>query len=131
MKALPSLVAIGIVLSAACYAQRCPDPKMRQATIGGDAINGYVSLQQKPLKSAQVRLLFNGKTCWVGSTNDTGSFQITGLRPGNYRLTVNGWGSATIRVSPDLTKSFGNGQTLNYSVMLVDKECIWTITAMN
>jgi hypothetical protein len=131
MKALPSLVAIGIVLSAACYAQHCPDPKMQQAAIGGDTINGYVSLQQKPLKSAQVRLFFNGKTSWVGLTNDIGSFQIKGLRSGTYRLTVKGWGSATIRISPALTHSFGNGQTLNYSLLLVDNECIWTITVMN
>ena len=131
MKALPSLVAIGIALSAACYAQRCPDPKMQRAAIGGDTINAYVSLQQKPLKSAQVRLLCNGKTSWVGSTDDIGSFQIRGLRPGTYHLTVKGWGSATIRISPALTHSFGNGQMLNYSLLLRDDGCIWTITVMN
>jgi len=103
MKALPSLVAIGIVFSAACHAQRCPDPNSQRAAIGGDTIDGYVILQEKPLKSTQDRLLFNGKTTWVGSTNDVGSFQIKGLRPGTYRLTVKGWGSATIRISPDLT----------------------------
>jgi len=131
MKALQSLVAIGIALSAACYAQRCPDPKMQQAAIGGDTIDGYVSLHQEPLKSAQVRLLFNGKTSWVGSTNDIGSFKIKGLRPGTYRLTVKGWGSATIRISQALTHSFGNGQTLNYSLLLRDDGCIWTISVMN
>ena len=131
MKALPSLVAIGIMLSAACYAQSCPDPKMQRAAIGGDTINGVVTLEQKPLKFAQVRLLFNGKTTWVGSTNGIGSFEIKGLRPGTYRLTVKGWGSTTIRVSPALTHSFGNGQTLNYSLMLVDNECIWTVMVAN
>jgi Carboxypeptidase regulatory-like domain len=131
MNALPSLVAIGIVLSAACHAQRCPDPNLQRAAIGGDTIDGYVSLHQKPLKSAQVRLLSNGKTTWVGSTNDVGSFQIKGLRPGTYRLTVKGWGNATIRISPDLTKSFGNGQMLFYSLLLVDNECIATITVTN
>ena len=130
MKALASLVAIGILLSAACYAQSCPDPKMQRAEIGGDTIYGIVSMQQKPLKSALVRLLFNGKTSWVGSTNDIGSFQIEGLRPGTYRLTVKGWGSTTIRISPAMTHSCGNGQTLNYSLLLVD-ECIWTVTVMN
>jgi hypothetical protein len=131
MKGLPSLVAIGIVLSAACHAQPCPNRNSRRAAIGGDPIDGYVSLQQMPLKYAQFRLLSNGKTTWVGSTNDVGSFQIKGLRPGTYHLTVRGWGSATIRISPDLTKSFGNGQTLLYSVLLVDNECIVTITHMN
>ena len=131
MKALPSLIAIGIVLSAACHAQRCPDRNSQRAAIGGDTIDGYVSLQQKPLKSAEVRLLSNGKTAWVGLTNDDGSFHIKGLRPGTYRLTVKGWGSAPIRISPDLTKSFGNGEMLYYSLMLVDNECIETIRVMN
>jgi hypothetical protein len=131
MRALPSLVAIGIVLSAACNAQRCPDPNSQRAAIGGNTISGYVSLQQRPLKAAQARLLSNGKTTWVGSTNDVGSFQIKGLRPGTYRLTVKGWGSATIRISPDLTKSFGNGQMPFYSLLLVDNECIETLIVMN
>ncbi|HKD60053.1 MAG TPA: carboxypeptidase-like regulatory domain-containing protein [Terracidiphilus sp.] len=131
MKALPSLVAIGIMLSAACYAQRCPDPKSQQAAIVGDTINGYVSLQQRPLKSAQVRLLSDGKTIWVGSTDKTGSFQIKGLRRGTYRLTVKGWGSAIIRINPDLSKPCGNGQTPIHIVWLADSECIWTVTVMN
>lgn len=91
MKARLSLVAIGIVLWAACHAQRCPDPKLQRAAIGGDTIDGYVSQRQKPLKSAEVRLLLNGRTRWVGSTNDIGAFQIKGLRPGTYGLTVKGW----------------------------------------
>jgi len=130
MKALPSLVAIGIVLSAACHAQSCPDPKSQQAAIMGDTINGYVSLQQRPLKSAQVRLLSNGKTIWVGSTDKIGSFHIKRLRPGTYRLSVRGWGGTTIRINPDLTKPCGNGQPI-YEVWLVDSECIWTVTVMN
>lgn len=131
MKVLTSLVAIGIVLAAVSYAQRCPNPNDQRATIGGDTIDGYVSLQQRPLKSAQIRLLSNGKTAWVGSTNDLGGFRIKGLRPGNYRLTVNGWGSTTIRISPALTHPFGNGQMLNYSLRFVDNECVWTIMVMN
>ena len=108
MKALPSLIAIGIVLSAACYAQRCPDPKSQQAAIDGDT-----------------------KTIWAGSTDDIGSFPIKGLRRGTYRLTVKGWGSTIIRINPDLTHSFGNGQMLYYSLLLVDNECIWTIMVEN
>ena len=131
MKALASLLVIGIVVSAACCAQRCPDPKLQQAAIGGDTIYGYVSLQQKPLKSAQVRLLFNGKTSWAGLTDGNGSFEIKGLRPGTYRLSVTGWGSTTVRVDPALTHSFGNGQMLNYSLLLRDDGCVWTVMVAN
>lgn len=131
MKALPYLLAVGIVLSGVGDAQRCPDPNSRQATIGGDTIDAYVSRQHRPLKSAQVRLLFRDKTIWAGSTGDLGGFRVKGLRPGSYRLAVAGWGIAIIRVSPDLAKSSGNGQELHYSLLLSDNECIATIMVIN
>jgi hypothetical protein len=131
MNRLQSLVAIGIALSAACYAQHCPEPKQQRATVGGDTIEGSVSLHQKPLEFSQLRLSSNGKTTWVGATDHDGLFRIRGLRPDTYRLTVWGWGSTTIRVSPDLTKSFGNGQSLLYELLLVDDGCIVTLTVVN
>ena len=131
MKPLLSLVAIVIVLSAACYAQHCPNPNLQRAEIGGDAINGSVELQSGPLKLVQVRVLSSGKISWSGLTDDNGMFHVKGLRPGTYRLAVKGWGSATIRINPNLTKSFGNGQQPYYWVRLLDNECIGTITVMN
>jgi hypothetical protein len=124
MNRLPSLVAIGIVLSAVCYAQHCPDPRLQQAVIGGDTIDGFVFPHHKPLKFAEVRLLFpNGKTAWTGTTDSEGGFHIRHLRPDAYRLVVQGWGSTMIRISADLTK-LPNGQTVRYSVQLMDDECI-------
>ena len=131
MKAPPTLIAIWVGLTVAVYAQSCPDPKSQRAAIGGDTINAYVSLQQRPVKAAQVRLLSNGKTIWVGSTSDVGSFQIDGLWPGTYSLIVKGWGSATIRISPSLTHSFGNGEMLDYFLMLKDNGCVWTVRVAN
>jgi hypothetical protein len=58
------LVAIGIVLLATCYTQTCPQSADTSVTIGGDTIDGYVSLQHTPLKSAQVRLRSGGKMTW-------------------------------------------------------------------
>lgn len=131
MKALLSLVAIVIALSAACHAQHCPDPTMQRAEIGGDAINGSVELQSGPLKSVQVRVSSRGKISWSGLTDDNGMFHVKGLRPGTYRLAVKGWGSATIRIDPELTKSFGNGQQPYYWVRLLDNECVGTLMVMN
>jgi len=131
MKRLQSLSAIGIVVSAACCAQHCPDPKLQQAAVGADTIEGSVNLHQKPLEFAHLRLSSNGKTTWVGFTDRDGLFHIRGLRPDTYRLTVRGWGSTTIRVVSDLTKSFGNGQSLLYELLLVDDGCIVTITVAN
>lgn len=120
-----------VVFSSLCYASRCPDPNLRQAVIGGDTINGSIVLQQKPLKLAQLRLYFStGKTAWVGMTDKDGSFRITHLRPDTYRLDVRGWGSATIRLNPDLNK-FSNGQIPAYSVQLMESEYVGTTTVMD
>jgi len=86
MRTLLSLFAIGLALSAGCLAQHCPDPNAQRATVGGDTIDGSVSLQQKPMTSVQVRLLSKGKTIWTGLTDSVGSFHIKNVRPGTYRL---------------------------------------------
>ena len=131
MKALLALAAIGIGLSAVCYAEHCPDPRLQLAVIGGDTIDGSVLLHHKPLKFAQLRLSSpNGKTVWVGTTDKDGEFHIRDLRPDTYRLVVRGWGSTTVRISPDLNK-LPNGQMLFYSVQLTDSGCIGTMTVTN
>ena len=92
--------------------------------IGGDTIDGSVILNQKPLKSAQIRLYFStGKTAWVGMTDKKGSFRIAHLPPGTYRLDVRGWGSTTIRLDPTLTE-LPNGQMPSWAVQLMDNECV-------
>ena len=104
---------------------------LRQAVIGGDTIDGSVVVHEKPLKFAQVLLYFStGKTAWVGTTDKNGAFHIRDPRPVTYRLVVRGWGSTTIRISPDLNK-LPNGQTLFYSVLLTDGGCVGTITVTN
>ena len=64
-------------------------------------------------------------------TDKDGSFRITHLRPDTYRLDVRGWGSATIRLNPDLNK-LSNGQIPAYSVQLMETSVLaglfhWTI----
>jgi hypothetical protein len=131
MKEVLAQVVLGIVLSSACYGKTCSDPNLQQAVIGGDTIDGSVLLHHKALKFAQLRLFFsNGKTAWVGTTDKDGGFHIRHLRPDTYRLDLRGWGSTTIRISPDLNK-LPNGQTLFYSVQLMDGECIGTMTVTN
>ena len=112
-------------------APSCPDPRLRLAIIGGDTITGGVLIHKKPLKFAQLRLYSStGKTAWVGMTDKDGSFRITHLPPDTYRLDVRGWGRTTIRINPDLNK-LPNGQTLFYSVLLMDDGCIGTTTVTN
>lgn len=112
-------------------APRCPDPRLRLAIIGGDTITGGVLIHKKPLKFAQLRLYSStGKTAWVGMTDKDGSFRITHLPPDTYRLDVRGWGSATIRLNPDLNK-LPNGQIPAYSVLLMENGCVSTPTVVN
>ena len=120
-----------VFFTSLCYASHCPDPNLRQAVIGGDTINGSIILQKKPLRFAQLRLYFStGKTAWVGMTDKDGSFRITHLRPDTYRLDVRGWGSATIRFNPELNK-LSNGQIPDYSVQLMENECVGTATVVD
>jgi len=113
-----------VFVTSICFASQCPDPRLRQATIGGDAIDGSIVLQKKPMRFAQIQLYFSsGKTAWVGTTGKDGTFHITHLQPGTYRLVVRGWGSTKIRLDPKLTK-LGNGQIPRWSVQLMDNECV-------
>ena len=120
-----------LFFTSLCYSSHCPDPRLRQAVIGGDTITGSVVLHGKPLKFAQISLhVSSGKTVWVWTTDKDGRFSTPHLKPDTYRLDVRGWGSTTIRISPDLNK-LSNGQTLFYSVQLADGECIGTATVTN
>ena len=50
-------LTIGLVFFTTLgFASRCPDPNLRQAVIGGDAINGIVVLHGQLVKFAHMRL---------------------------------------------------------------------------
>ena len=125
-------IAITLVfVTSVCYANHCPDPRLQQAVIGGEAIDGSVRLHNTPLKFAQVQLFFsNGESAWVGKTDKDGGFHIRQLRPDTYRLDLRGWGSTSVRISPDLNR-LSNGQTFFSSVQLMDHECIATTEVTN
>jgi hypothetical protein len=123
--------AISSFSSRRYASQRSAPTQGYGAVIGGETINGSVVLHQKPLKFAQLRLYFSiGKTAWVGMTDKDGSFRISQLRPDTYRLDVRGWGSATIRLNPDLNK-LSNGQIPVWSVQLMEDECVGTTTIID
>ena len=124
-------VTLILATSMSLAASRCPDPRLRQAAIGGDAIRGGVLLHKKPLKFAQVRLYFSsGETAWVGTTDQYGAFTTDKLLPGDYRLEVSGWGSTRVRVNPELDRGFG-GQTPTWSLLLSDNACVGTSISMD
>ena len=112
-------------------ASHCPDPRLRQAAIGGDTIRGGVLLHKKPLKFSRVRLYSSsGKTAWIGTTDKNGTFTTSRMPPGDYRLEVSGWGIATVQLSPELDKGTGN-QIPAWSLILIDNACVGTAMSEN
>ena len=110
-------------------ASHCPDPKLRQAAIGGDTIRGVVTLHNSALKRSNVRLHFSsGKTAWVGTTDENGRFAISSMPPGEYRLDVSGWGRTTVQLIPEPDKSMG-GRLPSWVLILRDNACVVTLTS--
>ena len=121
-----------ILASSLCSAApHCPDPKLRQAIIGGRTITGHVVLHRKPLRSAPMRLYSSsGKTVWTGSTGKNGEFNIAKMPRDNYRLAVHGWGNGIVQLNPELDKGF-HGQIPVWSLLLIDNSCVDTIMVLN
>jgi hypothetical protein len=125
--ALTMILAVSVCLAA----PRCPDPRLRQATIGGNTITGGVLMHKKPLKFAQVRLYFSsGTTAWNGTTDKNGSFATTKMPPGDYRLEVSGWGNTTVHLNPEFNRG-PFGQIPAWNLLLMDNTCIATTETLN
>ena len=106
---------------------------MRQAVIGGHTIEGVVSLHNGPLKLAPVHLWFSsGKTAWVGKTRNDGTFNITNMPFGNYRLEVRGWGRTTVQLDPERDNKlrFIN-QIPTWYLSLLDHACVGALATMD
>jgi hypothetical protein len=112
------------------YAASCPDPRLRDSLIGGDSIVAWVELKHKPLKCTQVALYFAGKPIWRGKTDEKGRFEIDKLASGKYWLTVSRWGGANVELRETLG-NLGNGQRMNYSLLLFDGGCVATNQGTN
>ena len=125
---------MGVLLIAfvpSCFAASgCPDLKMREAVVGGDSINGVVTLQGKAVKSALVSLnSVKGKFARGTTTDKNGAFTLYRIPPGKYSLTVYGWGRIPIQVDPKADRDYP--QKPNWSVTLTDNGCISTGVSMD
>lgn len=114
----------------AAGASRCPDPRLRQASIGGETISGGVLLHKKPVRFVAVRLYSSsGVIAWAGKTDKNGRFTTDKPRPGTYQLGIEGWGKTTVQLDPKIDKEFG--QTPVWDLMLFDNSCVDTTMIMN
>lgn len=71
----------------------------------------------------------SGKIAWVGATDGNGGFATGLLPPDEYRIESAGWGSATVRLNPDVAKQFS--QPPAWTLQLMDNGCISYIADMN
>ena len=57
------------------------------------------------MKFAKVTLYSSsGKVAWVGATDKDGGFATGRMPPDEYRIESTGWGSATVRLDPGVSK---------------------------
>ena len=116
-----------VLISSICFANpQCPDPALRDVEVGGNLIIGGVGLHKQPLKFARVRVYSSpGNKVWSGKTDKRGWFRTRTLVPGEYRLEVDGWGSTTVRLNPELDKAPAgySKQAGTWNVLLMDEGC--------
>lgn len=117
------LLFLLVLASSLTFASSCPDPRLREAFIGGNSIDGAVLLKHKPLKFAHVELYSADKMIWSGTTDKNGKFEIGNLVSGKYLLSVSHWGSANVELKHELD-ALGNGQRPRYILMLSDNGCV-------
>ena len=132
LRCLAFCLAFSLLMAASLCnaASRCPDPRLRRTTIGGESIDGGVVLHKIPLKFARVRLYSSsGHSAWIGRTDKQGRFRTDKLPADEYRLAVDGWGSAAVRLEPARENGFHQKPAWNLS--LTDNACISTVENVN
>jgi hypothetical protein len=65
----------------------CHDPRLRSATVVGNAIRGSVNRNRKPVRLAQVHLYAAGRLVSSGTTDKAGMLTIDHLSPDKYQLS--------------------------------------------
>ena len=119
-----------VFIASLCIGQRCPDPSLQEAAIGGNTIIGAVVLHKRPLKFAKVRLHSSSlETAWTGKTDKNGRFTSRKLEPGDYRIEILGWGSTMIHLNPEIDKRFS--QKPAWELLFTDNVCVAWIQIMN
>jgi hypothetical protein len=71
----------------------------------------------------------SSKKVWTGRTNREGWSRTSTLASGDYRVEVDGWGSTTVRVNPELDK--GHIQIGEWHVLLMDNGCAGSAHIVN
>src|SRR5829696_1035683 len=99
-------------------------PQTNYATLSGTVFDP----QQKVLPGCTVQLTSGSTRASRQSvTNELGTFQITGLAPGNYELFVHAQGFAT--VTQNITLEVGQSMTLDLNLKLASVSSVVEIKA--
>jgi hypothetical protein len=82
------------------------------------------------VKFAKVKLYSSsGRVAWLGETDKDGGFATGSMPPDEYRIEATGWGSATVRLDPSVSKDAI--QTPSWTLTLMDRGCISSIAQVN
>src|ERR1041384_1742303 len=118
MRKVLQLTIFGFFLSATVHSQS------NYATLSGSVFDP----QQKAVPGCTVQLTSGSTRASRQSiTNDLGAFQITGLAPGNYELSVHAKGFATM--TQNLTLEVGQSMTLDLNLKVASVSSIVEIQA--
>jgi len=119
MRKVPQLLILVFFLSAATTA----NSQSNYATLSGTIFDP----QQKVLAGCTVQLLAETTSASRSTiTNDTGSFQITGLLPGDYKVTVQASGFATL--TQKITLEVGQSMTLDLNLRVASVNTVVDVT---
>ena len=123
--------AIFLLLSViAAAASPCHDPRLRSATVAGDAIRGSVTKNRKPVRLAQVHLYSAGRLVSTGTTDKDGMMTFDHLPPDKYQLYISGWGSVSVEVV-----SQPKGRQYVYDSLILDRRgteiCVGEVSVTN
>jgi hypothetical protein len=118
-----------LFLAAFSLAASCRDPRLRSATVGGDAIRGSVFRARKPVR-LRIELYSADSLLRTASTDKQGGFDFSHLSPGAYLLSFGEWGKSTV----DVVAQPKGGQIFSDSLMVSisgEEVCVATVSVTN
>jgi hypothetical protein len=89
-----------LLFTTVAVASPCHDSRLRSGAVAGDVIRGSVSKNRKPVRLAQVHLYSAGGLVSTCATDEDGMLTIDHLSPGEYQLSIAGWGIVSVEVAP-------------------------------
>jgi hypothetical protein len=122
------LMMLMLAFVTAAIASPCHNPRGRSAVLRGQAIQGQVTRARRAVKFAKVYLYSSDKLETTTMTDQSGMLNIDHLPPDKYRLSIAGWGSVSVELTPQ-AKGYNFHETLMLDRWGSDV-CAWTVSVL-